>query len=128
MRVHGRIRGSSAAGARRQLDDEAGAPIGWEFRFDAPAMHLDDLMGYIESQPHAGAMVVPMRPVEALEEMGAMFRGDAQTIVADGESDSVQRLPIELDVDLTTLRAELDGVVEEVHDNLLKAKGIESRR
>jgi hypothetical protein len=66
-----------------------------------------------------------MRLIEPLEEMRAVFPWYPYASVSDTEPDSSFRCVFKVDVDSPPLWAKFNGVVEQVHDDLLDAEGID---
>jgi hypothetical protein len=80
---------------------------------------LDDAFGDVEAKARVGAGAAAARPV-AVEDAGDGLDGDARAVVGDEEGDLVDGARGAED-ELAALGGELDGVADEVREDLLDA-------
>jgi len=76
-----------------------------------------------DPQPSLVARAPALALTQPIEDERQLVDRDAPAAVADDDLD-VRPDTLELDLDTPVLRGELDGVVQQVPDNLLKAPGV----
>ena len=94
-------------------------------RVHAAAVQLDEVPDQREadSQPSLAACAPALALTQSVEDIGQHVGRDALPGVADDDLD-VRPNALELDLDSPILRGELDGVVQQVPDDLLQPAGV----
>src|SRR6185436_1147192 len=112
------IRISSFATTHRDRERERGAHAHLALHPDPPAVQLDELPTQGQSQPGALDLLV-RRPhlAELLEHRLLILRGDAHPRIADRHLDHAV-LSCGPDVNAPALRGELDGIRQQIEDDL----------
>src|SRR5579884_404799 len=87
-------------------------------------MHRHDLPADVETKTHARAMLITMRLVEPLKELPAPARVYPDAGVLNDRLDLAVGSVSQLHKNSATVRAEFDGVVEQIRDHLLQAQRI----
>src|ERR671936_1200713 len=109
--------------AHGQAHHEARSDIGRELRVDRAAVRLDDLPADVQAEPHPRAVAVRLE--EALEQVLPMLRRDAEAAVTHRDPYVRRRRTLDVDVDATAVRAELDRVAEQVRHHLFEPERID---
>src|SRR5262249_51304830 len=96
---------------------------------DASPVHLDEVThdGQAQAEAAVNARAAAVRLAEPLEEVGQEIRPDPRSGVLDGQMGPVA-VTDQPDVDLAPRRGELDGIGEEVADDLLEPSRVAGHR
>ena len=107
--------------SRRQVHDQGRAGAGLAVSFNGPAVGEDDGFGDGEAEAAvAGGTAGFVGAVEAVEDVRQVGLGDARAGVCDGECGGAV-VAVGADADLAAVVVVVDGVGEEVGDDLSKA-------
>ena len=114
--------------ALEHLDDEPGAAAELALRADGPLVDEDDLPGQGQPDPRAllGPGLGPVDLGEAVEDRLEHVGRDADPRVLDGHGHGLV-LVLDVDRDLAALVRELQGVGEQVEDDLLELVRVEGQ-
>src|SRR6185312_893225 len=115
-------------GKERQMDGEAAALAGRTGDAEVAVVAFDNFLCDVEAQPDttAGASLYVNfgNAVEALENMGEFFRGDADTLIGDG-NDCLLILTLQFDDDWRARRRVFARIGEQIENDLANAFAVD---
>ena len=106
---------------QRQLHDERGALAFLAFHADGAAVEEDELMHNAQAQARAALFAAAglIYAIEAVEDVGQVFLGDAGAVVGHGEA-GVPALALEGHPDHAAVLGILDGVFHQIINDLIQ--------
>src|SRR5258706_1381408 len=114
---------------QRQANGELGPAAFLTFDGDGTVVRLDDGLGDVEAESEAAVVAAGdvAGPVEALEQLRDLVFRDADAIV-DDRREHIAAVHVGIELDVAPLGGVLDGVGEEVVDDLSHAVGVDVHR
>src|SRR5258706_3581748 len=114
---------------QRQPNGELGPAAFLTFDGDGTVVRLDDGLGDVEAESEAAVVAAGdvAGPVEALEQLRDLVFRDADAIV-DDRREHIAAVHVGIELDVAPLGGVLDGVGEEVVDDLAHPVGVDVHR
>src|SRR5436190_6087021 len=88
-------------------------------------MYLDDLSGDVEAEAHAGQVACTVSLAKAVEDILPPVRRNAHTLISYGQPDAAIVTVLQTDRHDATLGTELDCIVKQIGNDLLKPHRID---
>ena len=88
-------------------------------------MQVDNLPGDIEAKAHAGQVIVVMSLVKPVKHGFTLLGWNAHTLISDRKLDGAVVVLVELDCHAATSGTVLDGIANQIRDDLLEPHRID---